>query len=102
MNSVPDLVPALVLGLITIAATWQPTSAALAGVAGVAPGERETGAALYGRFEATEYAARYAAGTNLVALAPEVAAVFPDSEAVNEALRTLIRIGRAHRVRLHA
>lgn len=37
------------------------------------------------------YAARYAEGTNLVALAPDVAAVFPDSDAVNEALRTLIK-----------
>jgi transposase len=29
LNSVPDLVPALVLGLITMAATWQPTSVLL-------------------------------------------------------------------------
>ena len=40
------------------------------------------------------YAARYAEGTNLVALAPDVAAVFPDSESVNEALRTLVRAAR--------
>jgi hypothetical protein len=39
-----------------------------------------------------KYAARYAEGTNLVALSPDVAAVFPDSAAVNEALRTLVRI----------
>ncbi len=39
-----------------------------------------------------KYAARYAAGTNIVVLSPEVAEVFPDSEAVNEALRTLVRI----------
>ena len=39
-----------------------------------------------------KYAARYAAGTNVVVLSPEVAEVFPDSEAVNEALRTLVRI----------
>lgn len=37
-----------------------------------------------------KYADRYAAGTNLVLLAPDVAAAFPDSEAVNEALRALI------------
>ncbi len=40
------------------------------------------------------YAERYAQGTNLVALAPDVAAVFPDSDAVNEALRTLVRAAR--------
>lgn len=39
-----------------------------------------------------KYAARYAAGTNLVALSPDVAEVFPDSTAVNEALRTLVRM----------
>ena len=40
------------------------------------------------------YAERYAQGTNLVALAPDIAAVFPDSESVNEALRTLVRAVR--------
>lgn len=40
------------------------------------------------------YAGRYAQGTNLVALSPDVAAVFPDSESVNEALRTLVRAAR--------
>lgn len=40
------------------------------------------------------YAERYAQGTNLVALSPDVAAVFLDSEAVNEALRTLVRAAR--------
>lgn len=39
-----------------------------------------------------KYAARFAAGTNLVALSPDVAEVFPDSTAVNEALRTLVRM----------
>lgn len=38
------------------------------------------------------YAQRFAAGSNVVVLAPEVAAVFPDSTAVNEALRTLIKL----------
>ncbi len=37
------------------------------------------------------YAERYSQGTNLVALSPDIAAVFPDSESVNAALRTLIR-----------
>ncbi|HLY67282.1 MAG TPA: hypothetical protein VKU60_17220 [Chloroflexota bacterium] len=37
-----------------------------------------------------KYAGRYAEGTNLVLLAPDVANEFPDAEAVNNALRTLI------------
>ncbi len=40
------------------------------------------------------YAERYAQGTNLVALSPDIAAVFPDSESVNEALRTLVKAAR--------
>ncbi len=39
-------------------------------------------------------AARYAQGTNAVLLDPDVAELFPDSRAVNEALRTLTRLGR--------
>ena len=39
-----------------------------------------------------KYAAAFAEGTNLVALSPDVAKIFPDSTAVNEALRTLARI----------
>lgn len=38
------------------------------------------------------YAARYEQGTNVVVLAPDVAEMFPDSIAVNEALRTLVRM----------
>ncbi len=41
-----------------------------------------------------KYAARFAAGTNVVVLAPDVAEAFPDSSAVNEALRALITIAR--------
>ena len=41
-----------------------------------------------------KYAARYQAGTNLVLLAPDVAAVFPTSEAVNEALRLLMQVAK--------
>lgn len=40
-----------------------------------------------------KYAARYAAGANVVVLAPDVAAVFPDSQSGNEALRVLVRGG---------
>jgi hypothetical protein len=39
-----------------------------------------------------KYAARFAEGSNVVVLSPDVAEIFPDSEAVNEALRTLVRI----------
>jgi len=38
------------------------------------------------------YAARYAEGTNVVLLDPDVARDFPDSESVNEALRALSAI----------
>ena len=41
-----------------------------------------------------KYVQRYKAGTNLVLLAPDVAEAFPSDEAVNEALRLLIRIAR--------
>jgi len=39
-----------------------------------------------------KYAARYAEGTNLVLVDPELAKRFPDSAAVNAALRTLVKI----------
>jgi hypothetical protein len=46
-----------------------------------------------------KYAAEYAKGTNVVVISPELAKIFPDSEAVNEALRTLVRIsGKAARL----
>ena len=38
-----------------------------------------------------KYAARFAAGTNLVLLAPDVAAEFPTASAVNKALRQVIK-----------
>jgi hypothetical protein len=38
-----------------------------------------------------KYAARFAEGTNLVLLAPDVAAEFPTADAVNRALRTVIK-----------
>lgn len=41
-----------------------------------------------------KYATRFAAGTNVVVLAPDVAEAFPDSAAVNDALRALIKIAR--------
>ena len=42
-------------------------------------------------------AKRYEQGTNLVFIAPEVLDVFPDSEAVNEALRALAPVVRSRR-----
>ena len=45
-------------------------------------------------------AARYAEGTNVVVLDPELRELFPNSEAVNEALRELAAIAkRASRVK---
>jgi hypothetical protein len=42
-----------------------------------------------------KYAERYRAGTNLVLLAPDVAAAFPDSQSVNDALRMLMDVAKA-------
>lgn len=39
-----------------------------------------------------KYAARYAKGTNVVVLDPDVAKMFPDGESVNEALRAVGRV----------
>jgi hypothetical protein len=39
-----------------------------------------------------KYARRYAAGSNVVVLSPDVAKKFPDSDSVNKALRTLVRL----------
>ena len=48
-----------------------------------------------------KYAERYRAGVNLVLLEPEVAKAFPTADAVNDALRTVMRAAKASR-RLHA
>ena len=44
--------------------------------------------------ERGKYAARYAEGTNIILLDPDVARAFPDSQSVNDALRTLIDLAR--------
>ena len=44
-----------------------------------------------------KYARRYAQGTNVVLLAPDVARVFPNAEAVNSSLRALAEIARQQR-----
>jgi len=41
-----------------------------------------------------KYAKRYTEGSNVVVLSPDLGKVFPTSESVNEALRTLVRVGR--------
>lgn len=47
-----------------------------------------------------KYAKQYAKGSNVVVLSPDVAKVFRTSESVNEALRTLVRVGRARSSKL--
>ncbi len=42
-----------------------------------------------------KYAARFAKGTNIVVLDPDVAAVFSDTKAVNQALRVIAKSVRA-------
>ncbi len=39
-----------------------------------------------------KYAKRYAEGTNVVIIDPDVAQFFPDYESVNEALRSIINV----------
>lgn len=41
-----------------------------------------------------KYVERYRKGTNLVLLAPDVAAAFPTEEVVNEALRLLMKVAQ--------
>ncbi len=48
-----------------------------------------------------KYVERYRAGTNLVLLAPDVAKAFPNDDAVNEALRLLIKIAQRQQL-IHA
>ncbi len=39
-----------------------------------------------------KYAAKYAKGTNVVVIEPDVARIFPDHDSVNQALRSLAEI----------
>ncbi|MBI5053452.1 MAG: hypothetical protein HZB52_09325 [Chloroflexi bacterium] len=41
-----------------------------------------------------KYTERYRSGTNLILLEPDVASVFPNAQAVNEALRLAIQIAK--------
>lgn len=47
-----------------------------------------------GRGVRGKYYRSYRQGTNLVLLSPDVAEVFPDETAVNEALRSLIKVAQ--------
>jgi hypothetical protein len=49
-------------------------------------------------FTRGKYAARLAAGSNVVVLNPENAAAFPNSDAVNEALDGLLRVAKRARL----
>lgn len=42
-----------------------------------------------------KYAARYAKATNIVVIDPSLAKVFPNSESVNDALRSLLAVATA-------
>lgn len=53
----------------------------------------------FSRARPNKYAARYAAGSSVVVLEPDVAAVFPSAGEVNEALRALAGIIQKHRPR---
>src|SRR5438270_10223361 len=49
----------------------------------------------WGKAERGKYAKRYAEGTNVVLIAPDVLDVFPNAESVNRALRALADLIRA-------
>jgi hypothetical protein len=42
-----------------------------------------------------KYAGRYKKGSNIVMLSPDVSKAFPDSDAVNEALRAVLKMTAA-------
>ena len=42
-----------------------------------------------------KYAERYKQGSNVVVLAPDVSEAFPNAEAVNDALRMLIKVAKS-------
>jgi hypothetical protein len=49
----------------------------------------------FGKMVRGKYASRISAATNVVVLDPEVAEAFPNDEAVNAALRSLINVAKA-------
>jgi hypothetical protein len=48
----------------------------------------------FSKGERGKYAKRYAEGTNVVLIEPDLAQVFPDSASVNEALRARVTLAR--------
>ncbi len=48
-----------------------------------------------------KYIERYRSGTNLVLLDPDIAQAFPSDEAVNEALRALLKIAQRQQPNKH-
>ena len=48
----------------------------------------------FGKLERGKYYERVKAGSNVVLLEPEIAAIFPDSASVNQALRSLVEVAR--------
>src|SRR5580704_10124410 len=53
----------------------------------------------FSRASRNKYASRYATGSAVIVLEPDVAAAFPTSGEANEALRALAGIIKKHRVR---
>ncbi len=50
----------------------------------------------FGKSVRGKYAKRYAEGTNVIVIDPDVAQYFPDHDSVNEALRSLLPIVKRH------
>jgi len=55
----------------------------------------------FSKGELGRYVDRYAEGSNVVVLEPDVAALFPDSKSVNEALRAYSRRTRQSQSKPH-
>ena len=53
----------------------------------------------FSRSRPNKYASRYAKGSLVVTLDPDVAAAFPGAREANEALRALAGLIRSHRIR---
>lgn len=53
----------------------------------------------FSRARPNKYASRYAKGSIVITLDPDVAAVFPGTQEANEALRTLASLIRKHQPR---
>ena len=53
----------------------------------------------FGRSRPNKYASRYAKGSLVVTLDPDVAAIFPGAREANDALRALAGVIRSHRTR---